>query len=91
LKYLVDSVVGRVGGLVATGGATAHSLFTQLNAQGLRLEAQEVLPGTPGARVKGGPYDGLPFVAKPGSQGDEDALVRLAHYMKKASVRSQGW
>jgi uncharacterized protein YgbK (DUF1537 family) len=87
LQYLVEPVLARVSGIVATGGSTAHSLFTQLNAYGLRLEAQEVLPGTPGARVIGGPHDGLPFVAKPGSQGDEDALVRLAQYMKRASIQ----
>src|SRR5690606_21791770 len=87
LQYLVEPVLARVSGIVATGGSTAHSLFTQLNAYGLRLEAQEVLPGTPGARVIGGPHDGLPFVAKPGSQGDEDALVRLAQYMKWASIQ----
>lgn len=87
LQYLVEPVLGRVSGLVATGGATAYSLFALLKADGLRLESHEVLPGTPGARVVGGPFDSLPFVAKPGSQGDEDALVRLAHYMQKASVR----
>ncbi len=87
LRYLVEPVLGSVSGFVATGGSTAHSLFTQLNAQALRLEVLEVLPGTPGARVVGGPYDGLPFVAKPGSQGDEDALVRLARYVQKASIQ----
>jgi uncharacterized protein YgbK (DUF1537 family) len=87
LQYLVEPVLSGVSGVVATGGATAHGLFAQINAHGLRLEVHEVLPGTPGARVIGGPHDGLPFVAKPGSQGDEDALVRLAQYVRRASIR----
>ena len=87
LQYLAMPILSRVSGIVATGGATAHSLFAQLNARGLRLEVHEVLPGTPGARVIGGPHERLPFVAKPGSQGGEDALVQLAHYMKRASIQ----
>lgn len=88
LQYLVAPVVPLVCGVVATGGATAHNLFSQLQAQGLQLDAHEVLPGTPGARVVGGPYAGLPFIAKPGSQGDEDALVRLAEYVRRATIHS---
>lgn len=91
LQHLVAPVLPHVCGLVATGGATAHSLFAQLQAQGLQLEAHEVLPGTPGARVVGGPYAGLPFIAKPGSQGDEDALVRLAEYVRLATIHPGGF
>jgi uncharacterized protein YgbK (DUF1537 family) len=87
LQHLVEPVLPGISGLVATGGSTANSVFSLLNADGLQLQGDEVLPGTPGARVVGGPYGGLPFVAKPGSQGNEDALVRLAQYVQKASVR----
>ncbi|MBZ0303721.1 MAG: hypothetical protein K8J31_28535 [Anaerolineae bacterium] len=72
-----------LGGFVATGGTTAFSLFGLLGADGLRLETREILPGTPGARIVGGPHDGLPFIAKPGSQGADDALVRLARYVQE--------
>lgn len=88
LHEIVGPVPPPVRGCVATGGATAHSLFALMQAEGLRLEAREVLPGTPGARIVGGLLDGCPFVAKPGSQGGEDALIRLAQYVNEASQSS---
>jgi uncharacterized protein YgbK (DUF1537 family) len=78
-----------IGGFIATGGATAHGLFSLLGADGFQLEMREVLPGTPGARLVGGPYDGVPFVAKPGSQGGEDALVRLARYIREHNLTKE--
>ena len=69
-------------GFVATGGTTAYSLYNLMNADGLRLEAVEILPGTPGATIVGGPFDGRPFIAKPGSQGQDDALHQMVQYMR---------
>lgn len=80
---IVRPVLDQVGAIVATGGATASSLFALLRADGLQLDEQEVLPGTPGARIVGGPYNGMPFIAKPGSQGGSDALIRLAQYVRR--------
>ncbi|HLV37164.1 MAG TPA: four-carbon acid sugar kinase family protein [Spirillospora sp.] len=90
LQHILQPVPANLGGFVATGGATAHSLFRRLGADGLRLEVREVLPGVPGARLVGGPRAGLPFVAKPGSQGMDDALVRLARYVREANLSAAG-
>jgi D-threonate/D-erythronate kinase len=88
LSALVQPMLPRFAGFVATGGATAFSLFQLFNAEGLRIDGHEVLPGTPGSRIFGGAYDGVPFIAKPGSQGDDDALTRLGEYVQATIPKS---
>ncbi len=85
LAAIVLDNLDRFSGFIATGGTTAHDLYKLLDAGGLRLDAQEVLPGTPGAQIVGGPFAGKPFIAKPGSQGDDDALLRLVQYVRGKS------
>lgn len=87
MAMVLEPVLPDCGGFVATGGATANTLFQLLKADGLALDAAEVLPGTPGARLIGGIYDGLSFIAKPGSQGDADALARLVDYSWRVAIR----
>jgi uncharacterized protein YgbK (DUF1537 family) len=76
--------VGRFRGFIASGGATAAALAQTLGAAGFRLGPHEVFPGVPVAYLVGGACDGLPFVAKPGSQGADDALLRLANHLHAA-------
>jgi D-threonate/D-erythronate kinase len=82
LRYLLQPVLPHCRGFIATGGATAHNLFQLLDAAGLRIGQRELLPGTPEAYVHGGAFDGLPFVIKPGSQGEDDALLRLVEFVR---------
>lgn len=89
LRQILTPLPTGLGGIIATGGATAYSVFALLNAAGLQIDVREVLPGTPGARIIGGPYDRLPFIAKPGSQGAEDALMQLVRYVRETNLDSQ--
>ena len=89
MKATLEPFLPQYGGFVATGGSTANSLFQLFQADSLSLEGLEVLPGTPGARIVGGGYDGLPFIAKPGSQGNDDALARLVDYVRLMATRAQ--
>jgi uncharacterized protein YgbK (DUF1537 family) len=89
MRAILEPFLSLYGGFVATGGSTANSLFQLLKADGLRLDAIEVLPGTPGARLVGGDYDGLPFIVKPGSQGDDDALARMVDYVYLVAANAQ--
>ena len=82
---ILEPMLAQFGGFVATGGSTANGLFQLLGADGLVLDATEVLPGTPGAKLVGGEFDGIPFIAKPGSQGGEDALALLVDYVRMTS------
>lgn len=83
LQAIVKPLLPEIGAVVATGGSTAHSIFSLTQADALQLATHEILPGTPAARLMGGAYTGMPFVAKPGSQGDRDALVRLAQHVRE--------
>jgi uncharacterized protein YgbK (DUF1537 family) len=80
LEHLVRPVLPLCAGFIASGGATANVLFRLLDAEGLRLGSREVMPGVPASWVSGGPYDGRPFIAKPGSQGTDEALVHLLQF-----------
>jgi D-threonate/D-erythronate kinase len=84
LRYLLQPVLPHCRGFIATGGSTAHNLFGLLDAAGLRIGLRELLPGTPEAYIYGGAFDGLPFVIKPGSQGEDDALLRLFEFVRYA-------
>ncbi len=82
IQYLVAPLLPQCSGLVFSGGATAHSVFKLLDADGLTLTAEEVLPATPLTYVCGGPYDGLPYLTKPGSFGAEDDLVTMIKFIR---------
>jgi uncharacterized protein YgbK (DUF1537 family) len=89
MRATLEPFLPQYHGFVAAGGSTANSLFQLFHAEGLCLDAAEVLLGTPGARLVGGEYDGVPFIAKPGSQGDDDALLRLVDYVQRVATRAQ--
>jgi uncharacterized protein YgbK (DUF1537 family) len=84
LQAILRPVIGEFSGFIASGGATANALYHLLDADRLELEAQAVLPGVPLARLRGGAHDGAPFIAKPGSQGAEDALCHLLTAVQRA-------
>lgn len=86
LQYLVTPFLPRCNSFVFSGGATAQSIFRLLGADGLTIFGHEVLPGTPVATVKGGEYDGRPFLTKPGSFGTSDDLVAMVNFARFASA-----
>ncbi|NKB71678.1 MAG: 4-hydroxythreonine-4-phosphate dehydrogenase PdxA [Candidatus Latescibacteria bacterium] len=63
-----------LGGLIASGGGTALTLFQELSATHLQIIAA-VEDSVPICRLGGGPYDGLPLVTKAGALGSERALL----------------
>jgi uncharacterized protein YgbK (DUF1537 family) len=73
LGRLVVPSAHRLGGLLVTGGDTAHALLTALGANGLRL-VREIEPGVVLSTVAGGRP--LAVVTKAGAFGTLDALVR---------------
>ena len=89
LQAILRPVCRDFAGFIAAGGATANALYHLLEAERLDLETQEVLPGVPMARLRGGPLDGAPFIAKPGSQGSEDALCVLLDTVQRAIHRRE--
>lgn len=87
IQHLVRPFLPKCDGFVFSGGATANSVFKLLNADGLSLTGQEVLPATPLTYVCGGAYHGLPYLTKPGSFGSEDDLVTMIKFMKNEIFR----
>ena len=63
------------GGLVLTGGETAAGIFSELDGDGAWI-LDGIDTGVALAAVSGGSRDGLGVVIKPGSFGDDAALVR---------------
>ncbi|MEF2558936.1 four-carbon acid sugar kinase family protein [Aurantimonas sp. C2-5-R2] len=86
LQAVVEPLLPLTGGVVLSGGWTAHCVFKLLKATGVRLEGTEILPGTPMAHVQGGPFDGLVWLTKPGSFGTEDDLVTMLSFLKETSI-----
>lgn len=84
LQCLVTPFLPRCNAFVFSGGATAQSIFRMLGADGLTIYGHEVLPGTPVATVRGGAYDGRPFLTKPGSFGTSDDLVTMVNFARFA-------
>lgn len=87
---VVGLVLGSYAGVIATGGATASAVLQAMAGDGLTFAPLEVVPGIPLTVVDGGPYDGLPFIAKPGAQGADDVLVQLVYAIDKFRRRNGG-
>ncbi len=66
---------GRIGGLIATGGATARVMLNGLGAAGIEL-CGEVERGVPWGTVREGQADGVRLVTKSGGFGSADCLWR---------------
>ena len=66
---------GRVGALIATGGATARVMLDGMGARGIEL-CGEVERGVPWGRVLGGLADGALLITKSGGFGAPDCLWR---------------
>jgi D-threonate/D-erythronate kinase len=84
LQRLVGPSLARCKAFVFSGGNTAQSVYRLLHAKGLTISRHEVLPGTPVAKVRGGPYDGRLFLTKPGSFGTADDLAIMLNFAKYA-------
>jgi D-threonate/D-erythronate kinase len=84
LQHLVAPFLARCKAFVFSGGNTAQSVYRLLDARGLSIFGHEVLPGTPVAKVRGGPYDGRLFLTKPGSFGTADDLAIMLNFAKYA-------
>ena len=76
---------GRVGGLVATGGATVRVMLDGLGAWGIEL-CGELERGVPWGRVAGGVADGIPIVTKSGGFGGRDCLWRAWRALRPEST-----
>ena len=63
--------------IFASGGDTAESVLGAMGAQGIRLVG-ELASGVPWGYVRGGAWEGMPVVTKPGGFGAPDTLVRVA-------------
>ncbi len=80
LARLAAPLVGRVGGVVATGGDIARALLAELGAGGLTLIG-EVEPGVPMGRADG--ERPLTVVTKAGAFGTEDTLQRCLEALRR--------
>ncbi|MEW6719410.1 MAG: four-carbon acid sugar kinase family protein [Thermodesulfobacteriota bacterium] len=76
-------------GLVLTGGDIALSACSRLSATGFHV-VEEVAPGIPAGRLKGGPCDGLRVVTKAGAFGAEDALCKAVDCLKRERLEGAG-
>jgi D-threonate/D-erythronate kinase len=77
---LIAAAVSRVrpAGLFLSGGDTAFSVLGQLGIRQLKLE-HTIVPGLVLSTVVGTAFSGLAVGTKPGSFGDDDALLRWRH------------
>jgi uncharacterized protein YgbK (DUF1537 family) len=66
---------GRIGGLIATGGATVRVMLNGLDAAGIEL-CGELDRGIPWGAVRGGPANGVRLITKSGGFGFPDCLWR---------------
>ena len=76
------------GGLVLTGGETAGSIFSELDGDGAWI-LDGIDTGVALAAVSGGSRDGLGVVIKPGSFGDDAALVRAVDRLSAPAGHNQ--
>ena len=72
-----------LAGLVLTGGDVALAVCRALGATALSL-IEEVAPGIPLGRIRGGPQAGLPLVTKAGGFGQEEAIVTAIRHLRGA-------
>jgi uncharacterized protein YgbK (DUF1537 family) len=80
----VREIIGRVkiGGLCVTGGDCAVRIVKKAKAESVALVA-EVQEGIAFSRLKGGSFDGLPFITKSGALGGERALIHCVEYLRQ--------
>lgn len=88
LQHLLMPILSEYDCIIASGGSTAAAVFQLLGAEGLRLGEQEVIAGVPSSIISGGPHAGKLFIAKPGSQGTDSALVDLVRFARYAALRT---
>jgi uncharacterized protein YgbK (DUF1537 family) len=76
-----------LGGLILSGGETAHFVCQVLQVDAIELSG-EIEPGVPWGRLRGGPADGLPVVTKAGGFGQEATLVDAVDWLSKREPQS---
>ncbi|MBC2580515.1 four-carbon acid sugar kinase family protein [Clostridium sp. DJ247] len=72
-----------VSGVFATGGDTAIEIISKLNSKGSSI-IQEISPGIPLMKLKGGTYHGLRVITKAGAFGKDDSLEYSIKKLKEA-------
>ncbi|MFC7021199.1 MULTISPECIES: four-carbon acid sugar kinase family protein [Haloarcula] len=80
---------GRAPNLFLTGGATARTVFEELDAKRLRMAGEGIAPGVPLATVEGGVADGTAVVTKAGGFGGEQAIIKSLARLGQADERSK--
>ncbi|HWA07866.1 MAG TPA: four-carbon acid sugar kinase family protein [Opitutaceae bacterium] len=83
LAQLVRPAVGRLAGLLCTGGETARAVLAAAGAANLRL-AGEVEPGIPLGTIE--ELGDLPVVTKSGAFGSPEALIRIRAALRRLSA-----
>lgn len=85
LASVVSGVMGSVpvGGLFVTGGEIAIWIVRALEAGGTDL-VEEIQPGVPLVRLRGGKFHGLPMVTKAGAFGNETTMVECLRTFQSA-------
>jgi len=78
--------VGKVRGLIATGGDGAEQVMSALQATGIRL-IDEVSGGVPLGTLIGGEYAGMPIVTKAGGFGSENVLIQAAETLTERKFK----
>ena len=66
--------------LLCTGGDTAMRICKQVNTIGIE-PLEEICPGIPLGRIKGGECDGYPIITKSGRFGNKDTALHILKYM----------
>jgi uncharacterized protein YgbK (DUF1537 family) len=82
---LLRKFTGRLGAVIATGGATAAALLCAAGAKGTRCNGIEAAPCAPLMRMDGGVLDGVPLITKPGAFGDESSLAQILNAARIAA------
>ena len=78
--------MGKVRGLIATGGDGAEQVMCALQATGIRL-IDEVSGGVPLGTLIGGEYTGMPIVTKAGGFGSENVLIQAAETLTERKFK----
>jgi uncharacterized protein YgbK (DUF1537 family) len=77
---------GRIGAVIATGGATARVMLNGMGARAIEL-CGEVERGVPWGRVRGGRADGALLVTKSGGFGSPDCLWRAWRALRPETTK----
>lgn len=91
LSEVVSEVLdtAAVSGLFVTGGEVAVRIVRALGATGADL-GEELEPGIPLLRLRGGRFHGLPVVTKAGAFGGERTMIECFTVLSQPSVRVSG-